>query len=252
VAGLQNTFENTASCYDRFASAYDHLFAPEAAQGTLIALERILFSTLGPGAEVLDLCCGTGSLTGVLTGRGYRVLAIDSSDQMLACARRRVPEAEFLQADIRTLRLDRTFDAVVCAYNSLPHVTDPADLARVFCGVRRILKQGGRFVFDLYNRSAYAERWRGSFAKVDEEYVCIVQASYDREQRRGTNDITIFQKNGIWERSDVKLVTRSYSDDELLAWLTAAGYGEIEALNGLEAFSCSALAGRVFWSCRSA
>jgi hypothetical protein len=77
----------------------------------------------------------------------------------------------------------------------------------------------------------------------------VVRASYDRAQRRGTNLITFFQKNDAWQRSDVTLVTRSYSERELRAWLGAAGFRGIECYEGARTFGCEALSGRVFWSC---
>lgn len=234
--------------YDVFASAYDHFFAPEALDTTVQVLNTVLLSQLGPGDEVLDLCCGTGRLTEVLVRRGYRVTGIDSSAQMLDRARMRVPDATFYQADIREFELQNNFNAVICAYNSLPHITVGGELLRVFQSVRRCLGTAGVFVFDLYSRSAYAERWRGTFARVDDDYACLIQARYDPGNARGENLITIFQRNGDWKRTDLKLTTRCYADEELRPMLAEAGFQTSQTFDHADQLGTD-IAGRVFWRC---
>lgn len=239
---------DSAASYDVFASAYDHFFAPEALDTTVRALETLLFSHLAPGGQVLDLCCGTGRLTEVLVRRGYRLTGLDNSAEMLDRARTRVPSAAFLRADIRDFQVPGSFNAVVCAYNSLPHVTHGGDLIRVFQSVRRCLSPGGIFVFDLYSRSAYAERWRGTFARVDDHYACLVQGRYDQRSARGENLITIFERNGHWTRTDLRLVTRCYDDGELRSMLADAGFPTAQRFDRGDQLGTD-LAGRVFWRC---
>lgn len=234
--------------YDLFAAVYDQFFAPDALDATLQVLDSLLLTSLGRGAEILDLCCGTGRLTEVLVGRGYQVTGVDNSCEMLDRARARVPQATFLQADIRQFQVQSKFDAVICAYNSLPHITVGEELTRTFQSVRRCLRPEGIFVFDLYSRSAYAERWRGSFARVDDEYACIVQARYDPVMARGENRITIFHRNGERKRADVKLVTRCYADEELRPMLAEAGFQSSRKFDDAVQMG-SDVAGRVFWRC---
>ena len=151
--------------YDVFASVYGHFFGPQALPATLEALSPLLLDQLPPGSRILDLCCGTGELTPALLNRGYSVEGIDNSAQMLRLARARAPQACFQQADMRSFDCPPQYQAVICAYNSVPHITSLVDLVRVFQSVRRALAPGGTFVFDLYSEEAYIERWRGSFRK---------------------------------------------------------------------------------------
>ena len=236
--------------YDVFAPVYDHFFGPEAARATTRALEVLLLNELPRRSRILDLCCGTGELSGWLTHAGYRVTGVDNSGQMLRFAQKRVPSAAFYQADIREFRPEGKFDAAVSAYNSLPHITAPEDLLRVFSNVRNSLHDGGVFVFDLYSDAAYAERWRGSFSKVDENFVCIVRASYHRQSARGENLITVFRRDKQWERTDTTLTTRCYSSDELHGLLQQAGFGSIEEHEAAE-LGVTGADGRVFWRCRA-
>jgi SAM-dependent methyltransferase len=243
--------QHLRNSYDVFASAYDRFFAPEALDTTVQVLSTVLFSQLPSGSEVLDLCCGTGRLTEVLVHRGYRVTAIDNSTQMLERARTRVPVAAFLKSDIQEFELQSSFDAVICAYNSVPHVTNGGELIRVFECVRRSLRPDGVFVFDLYSRSAYAERWRGTFARVDDDCACVVQAHYDPGKARGENLITIFRRDGDWKRTDLRLTTRCYADEELRHMLAAAGFQNVQKFDDNDQLGTD-IAGRVFWRCKPA
>ena len=240
--------ELSAAAYDGFALAYDHFFAPEAATATLRALERLLLKHLPSGSTILELCCGTGELTRTLVDRNYRVTGIDNSMGMLQLAQTRVPGARFQHADIRNLQVASTYDAVISAYNSLPHITSRDDLLRLFRSVRKLLSAGGRFIFDLYGVAAYAERWRGSFCKVDEQVACIVRASYDAAARQGENHITIFHHDGDWKRTDVVLRTHCYSQDDLFDLLRTAGF-RATVYEGTRDLGISEAAGREFWVC---
>ena len=85
----------------------------------------------------LDAACGTGRFAGFLARRGHRVIGVDSSPDMLAHARQRVPEAGFHVAGLARLRLpDDWVDVIICAL-ALDHVPglDPvlAEFARVLC-----------------------------------------------------------------------------------------------------------------------
>ncbi|HZQ22345.1 MAG TPA: class I SAM-dependent methyltransferase [Terriglobales bacterium] len=240
--------------YDVFAPVYQHFFAPDAARVTWQIVNRLVLPDLAPGAHILDLCCGAGELTECLVRHGFRVTGIDNSESMLSLARGRAPQANFLLADVRDLPPKRDFDAVICAYNSLPHITGDHELAAVFLGIRKCLRDGGCLLFDVYSERAYRERWSGSFVKVDDEQVCIVSASYDPQCRLGENRVTLFRKQQAgeqaWRRSDLKLVTRAYLDDELHAVLIKAGFSVISNYEGARDLGIPEGSGRMFWLCK--
>jgi SAM-dependent methyltransferase len=234
--------------YDAFARVYDHFFGPEALPATLEALTPLLLNHLSPGSRILDLCCGTGELTQELVKRGYSVKGIDNSPQMLRLARQRLAQVTFWLADMRNFTVSEQFDAVVCAYNSVPHITSSKDLVRVFESVIRVLNPAGLFVFDLYSEKAYLERWRGSFSQADDDLSCVVRPSYNRSTRIGENEIEIRRHSAM--QSKIRLVTRCYSPAELQECLCAAGFISIERFEAQECLHVAQAAGRVFWRCR--
>lgn len=261
-AGREQTGQRSSVAYDLFAPAYQQFFAPEAAKASLEIFDQLLLCQVPRCAHVLDLCSGGGELTSALVDRGFRVTAIDNSQAMLRLARSRGPQAKFVQADLRHIPVKRSFDAVICAYNSLPQVTCASDLEAVCRAVRGCLREDGRFLFDLYGESAYQDRWRGTFVKVDDQLACIVRATYDPQSRLGENRITLFRMRGdpshaataqcgapAWQRSDLTLTTRAYGDQELRSILTTAGFRDIARYDGERDLNVPHAAGRIFWLC---
>lgn len=101
---------------------YDRRFDELAAAGHDVHGEARLVESLGP-RSVLDAGCGTGRVAIELARRGIDVVGVDLDPAMLAAARRKAPALEWIQADLASLDLKRTFDAVVLAGNVMLFVT---------------------------------------------------------------------------------------------------------------------------------
>src|ERR1043166_3636591 len=110
------------AAYDDFAWFYNRYWNEEFHGAAFPILERIWLERLPPRANVLDICCGTGYLAGLLTGRGCRVTGIDVSAEMISYARGNVPGAEFHVADVTTFEPRGSFDAAVSTFDSLNHI----------------------------------------------------------------------------------------------------------------------------------
>lgn len=101
-----------------------------------------ILGSLPPGVA-LDAACGTGRYTEYLAGRGHQVIGVDSSPDMLAHARTRVPNAELRQGDLHLLPVpDDHVDIVVCAL-ALTHLPDVGPAITEFA---RVLRPGGHLV----------------------------------------------------------------------------------------------------------
>ncbi len=126
------------------ASDYVDLFATAADQLIEPLLEAAGALT---GRSVLDLCCGQGNVAEALSSRGCQVTGADFSPAMLALARRRVPDAAFIEADAQTLPMaDGAFDIVVSNVG-ICHVPDQR---RALSEIRRVLRRGGQFAMTVW------------------------------------------------------------------------------------------------------
>lgn len=101
---------------------------------------------------VLDLCVDTGSLARLLADGGARLTGIDTSQALLAVARRKVPEGRFLQADIRSFAIAEQFDAVLCMNGCLHYIEEPQDIVGVLRRARQHLRPGGVLIAELRDR----------------------------------------------------------------------------------------------------
>ncbi len=188
--------ETRDSDYDLFAWFYNKYWGSGPASFAMRALpilDKLLLSALPPTARVLDLCCGTGQLAHALTVRGFEVMGIDASIEMLRYARTNAPTAEVLLADARAFTLPPVYHGAVSIYDSLNHVISLEDLAKVFYNVEAALVPGGRFLFDLNMDEGYRARWRGSFGFAENDHACVIQSAYDPEDRTGRFDATLFR-----------------------------------------------------------
>lgn len=114
-----------------------------------------LIQNHAPGAKsVLDLGCGTGRHDFELAKFGYEITGVDMSEEMLSDARSSLsslnPTINFLPGDIRTVRLNRTFDVVVSLFHVISYQTSNADLQNAFSTVKNHLSPGGLFLFDFW------------------------------------------------------------------------------------------------------
>jgi SAM-dependent methyltransferase len=112
---------------------------------------------LEPGETVLELCCGSGRVTREILRRGFRVVAMDLSQEMLTRARERIhnltreqrERALFFRGDVRRFALARQYPLIVMAFNSFEHLYTRVEVEACLARVREHLAPGGLFAFDL-------------------------------------------------------------------------------------------------------
>ncbi len=196
--------------YDPFAGIYNRHWGADYRAEAAPIVERLLLSRVEAGAAVLDVCCGTGQFTEEIRRRGYAIAGIDSSGAMIDYARDNAPGVEFTTADVRDFALGATFDAAYSVYESLNHVPDIAGLTAAFSCIRRHLKRGAPFLFDLNREEAYVLYWNNSDSIVEPDSVCVMRSEFDEETKKGRYDVTAFEKTGTglaneWQRADFTL-----------------------------------------------
>ena len=142
------------SCYEALAASYDGLTRDIPYEKYLRFFKTLLRRHGVTATTVLDLACGTGSLSVLLAKHGYRVLGVDRSEEMLTVAAEKAMELEenqpfFVAQPMQRLRIHEPVDACVCALDSINYVTKPQDVQKALRCVYKSLRQGGLFVFDI-------------------------------------------------------------------------------------------------------
>lgn len=140
-----------------YSDAYDGLYSDKDYAGECDLVEK-LFCSYGGGRirTLLDLGCGTGNHAVRLCQRGYEVVGIDRSAHMLGRARQKGSRAalkgclHLINADTRSVGLKRTFDAALMMFAVLGYQTADEDVASALGSVRRHLREGGLFLFDVW------------------------------------------------------------------------------------------------------
>lgn len=228
------------------ANACEKIWDSALGSETFFALETLLLSRLPSQARILDLWCGIGQVSRFLADCGFRVTGIDPSDAMIDKAIGRVPGADFLCGDVRTMVLPRQFHAVVC--RSRADTTWTLDeLTDVFRSVHGVLLHGGFFCFEILTDEAFTEGEGQPVTFVQDDYVSLIRRTYDAKSKLGVTDITCFHMATSWNRSDVRLTQRCFSATEVEFALTSAGFREIHCYHAEDiGMSESFSPGRIF------
>ncbi len=168
---------------------------------------------------VLDLGCGTGSMTLELARRGYDMTALDLSEEMLSVADERLRNAGIentllIHGNMCSFELYGTVGAIVCTLDGVNHLTTTDELCECFSTVANYLDPDGLFIFDLNTphkfRTVYNDR---DYVLEDDGVMCVWR---NRLNKRGdTVDffLSVFEENtdGTWTRTDGDERERAYS-----------------------------------------
>ncbi len=191
----------------------------------------ILDMALSAGVEarsVLDLGCGTGNSSAPFVARGLSLTGIDLSSEMLAVARRKLPDATFVHGDFTSFDLGRTFDMVVSVFDSLNNLLDPDDFRRTAARALAHLHPGGLFIFDVNTTAGLRNLWEDDRAEgwVDDVYY-LWRHSFD--EATGLAQVVAYCEKGARSFTEVHL-ERPYDPYEVEALLRAAGFKDMQVL----------------------
>lgn len=225
--------------YGRFAQVYDLFMDNVDYEGWSDCLERRLKAEGICDGLVLELGCGTGTMTGLLAQKGYDMIGVDSSGEMLAEAMEKKVESGldilYLMQDMREFELYGTVRAVISVCDSLNYITDRDELRQVFRLVNNYLDPGGLFLFDMNTVHKYRDILGDTtIAENREEGSFIWENSYDDENALNIYELAVFlpAENGLYEKCEEVHCQKAYEQKEVEELLREAGMELVEVFDG--------------------
>ncbi len=170
---------------------------------------------------LLDLACGTGALTSLLALRGYDMIGVDLSPEMLGVARENCPQdVLLLMQDIRSFELYGTVGATLCSLDSLNHLTRRGDLEKCFATVHNYLDPDGLFIFDVNSEYRFENDYAHNSYQMEGEdddgriVFCNWQNDYSPSRKTCRFSLSVFTEtesgSGLYLRRDEEWSERCY------------------------------------------
>ena len=230
------------SSYDFLAGCYDQLTYDVDYCAWADYIEKHFHRQGLPGRTVLDLACGTGSLTRELAERGYEMIGVDLSPDMLAEAAEKNGDVDgippmFLCQSMDKLDLYGTIDACVCCLDSVNYVTNPKKLQKAFERVHLFLMPGGLFLFDINTPEKLMGLDGQMFLDETEDTYCVWRAEYSKRRRVCSYFMDIFRLDAdtaSWDRGEELHEEYAYTPAELEEYLRRAGFTHIRQYGNLK------------------
>ncbi len=218
-----------AESYTGFASLYDKLIKEDIDYKKAASF---INSEITKKIDniVLDLACGTGSLTSELASFGYDMIGIDISVDMLDIAKTKNPDTLFLCQDMREFELYGTVDCICSMTDSLNYITDKEDLEKVFSLAKNYLNPECPFIFDLNSYYKLHDILGNNTFTYDEDDIFYVwENSFDEDENICDFYLSFFEKeeNGLYRRFDEEHSERAYKREEIETLLYKTGFKSV-------------------------
>ena len=218
--------------YTSFASVYDLFMDNVPYEEWCAFLCKILAQHGITDGPVLDLGCGTGKMTRLMSEQGYDMTGIDNAAEMLQIAAMEPGEVPilYLLPDMQDLELDGCVRAVYSVCDCVNYVLDEEELQQAFSRVHEYLEEDGVFIFDVNTSYKYTKLLaENTFAESRDEGSFIWDNYYDEEERINEYDLTLFIPEGdeLYRRYTETHYQRNYETETLLKLLKNAGFTDI-------------------------
>lgn len=226
--------------YGVFSEFYDALTANVSYDTVSQVLSSLLTRYGKSRGLLLDLACGTGSVSVRLAKKGYEVIGVDLSPEMLSEAQNKAYSAGqnilFLCQDMTALDLYGTVDAAVCTLDGLCHLPNEESVQAALRKVSLFMNPGGVFLFDV--NSVYKHRavlGNNTFVYDTDDVYCVWQNTLLSDGVTVQMDLDFFEPvsdAGDYVRQSERFTERAYPRETLEAMLKKAGFTVLDVFDG--------------------
>lgn len=216
--------------YTGFADVYDMFMDNIPYEEWCEYLSGLLKEQGAGDGLVLDLGCGTGTLTRLLADKGYDMIGVDLSGEMLELAMEKEAEDPkeilYLMQDMREFELYGTVRAIVSICDSMNYILEEEDFVQVLKLANNYLDPGGVFIFDLNTIYKYRDTMgETTIAENRDEGSFIWENYYDEEEMINEYDLTLFirEEDGRFSKYEETHYQRAYDLNAVKAMIEEAG-----------------------------
>jgi len=240
--------------YETLATVYDELISPDIDYGTIVKYITDVFEKYGKKPEIVcDLACGTGSVTVPMAQKGYEMIGVDISGDMLDIAREKAEKSGcdilFLNQDMKKLDLFGTCGAFLCMTDGFNYITSINALKKIFKRIRTcFIENDGIFIFDL--SSEYKLRnvlGNNTYIYDTDEIFYAWENKYIVPLCRMNINFFVNRK-GKYSRFEETHVQRAYSVGQIKKALLDSGFSEVHATSGYSAEPVSEKSERIVFT----
>ncbi len=236
--------------YTAFSEIYDTLMHPDINYEEIADFLENIFTLSGKNPEmVVDLACGTGNLTLPLARRGYDMIGVDKSFDMLSIAREKAEgDILFLNQDMTRLDLYGTADAFISMIDGVNYILNPNSLYKMFKKIKTcFLNEGGMVIFDISSEYKLKKIiGNNTFIHDTEKIFYSWENKFISRHRISDMYLNFFVKNGKgYERFCERHLQKAYAEKEIREILKKAGFKKITAYDGFSLNKANAKSERI-------
>ena len=243
------------SSYKYLSSFYDELCENVEYEARCDYISKILCSNGINQGTILDLACGTGGMSVPLVKKGYKIIGIDLSEEMLEIASNNLFEVcddfTLLKSDMREFSLFDEVDACICCLDSINHLNSLFDVSKAFKCVYNSLKEDGVFIFDVNTVYKHQSVLADNTFVFDEEDYYLVWDNELIDEKTVRILIDIFYFNGTsYDRFNEEFCETAYTVDEMKLLLTECGFSNIDVYDELSLEAPKDDSERIYFVCK--
>lgn len=230
-----------STSYNNFAYVYDRFMDNIPYEEWCEYITHLFHQHHITSGRLVELGCGTATLSLLMAHKGFVITGIDNSPDMLSIAAEKLTYnsgIQLLLQDMRDLTLEDTYDGFYCVCDSLNYLLSEEDILYTFQGVKEYLKKGGIFIFDMKTLHFY-QNVLGDQTFCDHQEDCSYtwENNFFEEDNVNQYDLTIFVKQtdtNLYQKFNEVHHQRGYSLEEIIDLLTQAG---LEYVTAYDAFT---------------